>query len=390
MKIDYELLLDKLQANGMDFGRARALVKRVRAAAQNGSFDTREAREALRHGFLPDKIDAFRLSEENYDQYLSDFDYHMMHPLNNHFRIWVNDKLTLKYVLSGTGFSHYMPDYYLYIENDGRYTYLMDLPDEYKGKNDCILRLLSEKKILAMKPNHGEGGAGFIRLEMDGEGTVRANGDIVPEDLLGQFESQLNGYIVTEYIRQCSQFANVWPGSECSLRVIMAKRPTSNKYEPATFDCIASYARFGGSTTGSVSNISQGGIAVPFDFDSGRFWDHGWSEGGGDRTNWNVTKHPDTGVAFKGMEIPRHEEVKDCIFSICQYISSLDYLGFDIMISEESVYVCEINTLPGYDFEQVALGPVMASDPGLSFYKSKKKDYPEGLFLNIIEESMQQ
>ncbi len=386
MKIDYELFLAKLQANGMESGRAKAFVKRMKMAETMVPFDTAESRKAMYHGFVPDKVDAFGLNDGNYDLFLSDFDYHMMHPLNNHFKIWVNDKLTLKYMLSTSSLGHLMPKYYLYIENDGRYTYLMDMPDDVRRSRSCLLDLLRRERILAMKPNHGEGGAGFIRLEMNEDDLISVNGELISEADFAQVEKKLNGYIVTEYISQCDEFAKIWPSSECSLRVVMAKCPQNDMYAPATFDNIISYARFGASTSGVTSNLSQGGVAVPFDYEDGTLWDRGWTEGASGSVNWNVREHPNTGIAFKGLKIPQFDAVKKCVDDVCSYLSSLDYFGFDLMITNNQVYICEINTLPGFDFEQSMWREILATDPARAFYASKRKAYPEGLLLRIVDE----
>lgn len=53
---------------------------------------------ALQRGFLPSRVKLYGLTEENYHDYLSDIDYYYLHPINNHFAIWINDKLTLKYI----------------------------------------------------------------------------------------------------------------------------------------------------------------------------------------------------------------------------------------------------------------------------------------------------
>lgn len=118
---------------------------------------------ALSKGFLPDKLQLYKLSEENYGDYLSDYDYFLIHPLNNHFAIWINDKITLKYMLQAPlcinkekkKMMDLMPEYYLYIENDGRYSYLMDAPESIKRDGDFIMNLVKDKGILALKPSNG-------------------------------------------------------------------------------------------------------------------------------------------------------------------------------------------------------------------------------------------
>lgn len=43
-------------------------------------------------GFYPGRVELYGLSEDNYRDYLPDYNYFMIHPINHHFKIWVNDK----------------------------------------------------------------------------------------------------------------------------------------------------------------------------------------------------------------------------------------------------------------------------------------------------------
>ena len=107
-----------------------------------------EKQWALSKGFYPGRIKLYGLTDENYFDYLPEWMYFMLHPINHHFKIWVNDKLTLKYILNGSDSESLMPEYYLYVENDGNYTYLMDAPKNIKKDRNFIFNLLKEKKAL--------------------------------------------------------------------------------------------------------------------------------------------------------------------------------------------------------------------------------------------------
>lgn len=61
-----------------------------------------------------------------------------------------------------------MPKYYLYIENDGRYTYLMDCPNDIKKDEQFIDHLLEREGVLALKPNSGtSGGLPWMKICID-------------------------------------------------------------------------------------------------------------------------------------------------------------------------------------------------------------------------------
>ena len=52
--------------------------------------------------------------------------------------------------------------------------------------------------------------------------------------------------------------------------------------------------------------------------------------------------HPDTGVLIEG-QIPLWDKVKEVVQKICLTIPELEYLGFDIAITDHGVKVLEIN-----------------------------------------------
>jgi hypothetical protein len=49
----------------------------------------------------------------------------------------------------------------------------------------------------------------------------------------------------------------------------------------------------------------------------------------------------------------------------------LSYLGFDVIITEKGMKLCEINTHPACDYAQVMCGPVMAKDEAKKFFSNK-------------------
>lgn len=169
-----------------------------------------QKRWALERRFHPGRIVLYGLNEDNYRNYLPDRNYFMMHPLNHHFKMWVNDKLTLKHVLNSNGCESCMPDYYLYIENDGSYTYFMDAPAYIKKDKDFIINLLKDKCCLAIKPNSGtSGGVGFIKLQLV-NGVMYENNKPIDMDRFNYLISNMKNHIVTQYCTQHDDLAKVW------------------------------------------------------------------------------------------------------------------------------------------------------------------------------------
>ena len=269
---NYEVLLEKVRALGMDYKWAKMFVKKLSDDEKAFPTTKEQAEWALRRGFYPGRIELYGLTEENYRNYVADYNYFMLHPLNNHFLKWL-DKTTLKYVLNSNGCEKTMPDYYVYVENDGSFTYLMDAPTHIAKDKDFLINLLNYKGILAMKPNSGtSGGLGFIKLELK-DGQLYENNKPIEMNRFIEIRDSMRNYIITEYAHQHSELKVVWPDSECTLRVIMVKDPKVDLYAPATWSCAVSYARFGTSVNGGASNLSSGGVGVGFDFETGKYND---------------------------------------------------------------------------------------------------------------------
>lgn len=369
---NYDVMLEQMWALGMDKKWARMFVKKL-ADDERAFHPTEEQKKwAMERGFFPGRVELYGLTEENYRDYVPDFAYFMIHPMNHHFRIWVNDKLSLKYVLNSCGCEDTMPEYYLYVENDGTYTYLMNCPDTIARDNNFLWNLLQEKKILAMKPNSGtSGGLGFIKLELRGDALYENN---KPIDMarFDEIRSSMRNYIVTEYAHQHPELARIWPDSECTLRVIMGKNVPEDPCTPAGWSCAVSYARFGTSVNGGASNLSSGGVGVGFDFETGKYNDvciryKKYCPDG----QWRLTEHPDTHVQWAEAGLPNWAFVRKKIDRICSHISSLSYLGLDIIITPEGMKLCEINTHPAMDYEQVMCGPTLRKEKVKDFFASK-------------------
>ncbi len=372
---NYDVLVEKVRKLGMDHRWAGMFVKKLRDdEAAFPVMDEAKKKWALERGFYPGRIELYGLTEENYMNYVPDYQYFMLHPMNNHFLKWL-DKTTLKYVLNSNGCESTMPEYYAYVENDlcgGRFTYLMDCPEDIVKDKDFLWNLLNQKKVLAMKPNSGtSGGLGFIKLELREDGLYENN---KPIDMarFEEIRDTMRNYIITEYARQHRDLAAVWPDSECTLRVIMCKNTPEDRYAPAEWACAVSYARFGTSVNGGASNLSSGGVGVGFDFETGKYKDFciRYKRFTPDGV-WMLQKHPDTNVEWKTTGLPNWPMVRQLIDNLCQHVSSLDYLGLDIIITENGMKLCEINSHPAIDYEQIMCGPVLAKESVRSFFEKK-------------------
>lgn len=290
---------------------------------------------ALKRGFCVDKINMYKLTEDNYKDYLSDYDYYRIFPLNNRYAMWINDKLTMKYTLYK--YNEFLPDYYANVDIDGTYTYLMDYSEKNSKNIDGIIELLKKKGKLAVKKVAGAAGEGFYELSYYNNEFSVNKGPYSKEELK-KFLQELRGYLFTEYIEQHEIYKKIWGKSIHTLRV----QTVREKDRP--IECLYSYIRWGsknlmncvgdvGPGVTAVVNKETGEIAKGFYQNENREW-------------IDCKEHPDTGVDITG-EVPHWEYILEKCMEMHEYMNELEYMGFDVIVTDNSFKICEINSHSG-------------------------------------------
>lgn len=204
---------------------------------------------------------------------------------------------------------------------------------------------LAKKSIsnLIFKPRSGKGGGGITCTQFeDGEVKAIRKGSVVP---LKEARA-VSELIVQEFIVQNEDMSRI-SRSTNTIRAVTIKKKNDEIL------IIGTYARFGVGAS-KVDNLSQGGICVSVDVESGRLSDTGF-----DRLSHRFERHPTSGVLFRGYQIPQWEEVIGLAKRVQESFEFYPLLGMDIAITTEGPMVIEINS--GYDnvdLEQ-ARGPIL-------------------------------
>lgn len=294
-----------------------------------------EKKWAHERGFLSYHIKQYGLTEDNWRDCLSDRDYKWLRPLNNEYRKLLWDKVTLRYCLDK--YRQYLPEYYYHIVPRNGKTELLKMPDcpEYLPRSlDGLLELLRERKLLAMKPTVGSHGIGFYRLGFDG-GHYTVNGEEKTESEMLDFFSALNDYYnISEYIAMHSALGKIYSQVACTVRIMVINR---SGLDPVIENA---YFRIGTKSTGFTDNIGSGGVFAYVDEKTGFFHD---AEVIKEHVISPCPLHPDTGARIEGY-LPHWDEVLSVIPEVCRYISPLEYLGFDVVITDSGFKILEINT----------------------------------------------
>lgn len=280
------------------------------------------------------------VTNANRKHYLSTRDYCSLHPFNGSYSFWIDDKLTLKYILSGTKAGKYMPEYYFQISDNGSIIPLMDLDACYAMQGlDGIVSLLESKGTLAFKLIKSSLGVGFYRVEYN-DGVYYMNGEKMNREQFMSKICSLRNYIVTEFLFPHPEIAKLCDKSVGCLRYIVGRNKKGEIQD------IYSFMRFGTSKSKYVENYNSGGVlSIIHDgkYIGGNVLDFETN------TNCKIERHPDNDVVLKG-EIPHWDIIVQAAHEIADVMPQLSYMGIDFCITNtDKVKVIEINSLSSLD-----------------------------------------
>lgn len=294
---------------------------------------------AYKHGFLSYRLPQYGITRENYRNFISDYDYRYLRHINNKYRVWLEDKLTVKYICDK--YSEFFPKYYYHFSvrnGQKRVIPLMDLPDYCDTNPESIFKLVEHVGALACKPQRGSQGQGFYKLSYDKGKYYLNHEEATKQQILDILNDESSQYFVTEYIQQHKKINSIYPGAVNTLRIITFMKDGKNP------EIGNAYMRFGSQKTGAVDNMGAGGMFAQVDMDTGKFYN------GKIITENNIlpcSKHPDTGELIEGY-LPNWDIVKQGIIDLNREMPQLEYLGFDVAITEDGMKLPEINRAPGY------------------------------------------
>lgn len=317
---------------------------------------------AYSRGYLAEVAKILSLNNKNYSDFINSEDYYLLDPIDPITKRLVDGKLTIHYTIGGA-YPQYMPKYYAWINEFGKIVHIDDEIEDDLSLEGYLGLLLGKVGVVALKPLAGAGGAGFLKLEKKGSVFLANNEQI---DGINSIVPLINDkYVITEYIKQCEEFNAIWSESANTLRVITINDGTKRT-------SFVSYARFGTVVSKGACNLTSGGVGAPFDWETGRF--HGeyyryidYCDNG----VFTLERHPDSGMSLKNKVVPYFSEVRQLVEDISKYLSVHRYFGFDIIITDNGPKICEINSHPSMDYEQLMFGGIWSRNDAVSTFYNK-------------------
>ena len=220
---------------------------------------------AYRRGFYSGRIPYFGLTEDNYRDYLSDFDFYRLHPINGAYSKWIDDKLTIKYILHP--YSNYLPEYYFHITNH-EILRLADCPAGIEAAVPGIIHLLKARGPLSAKLLRGTKGAGFFKLAYQDQAFFINNHDASEMEVSGLLSKWLdtNGveYLITEYLQEQADFNKFSDAAPGALRLVVIRERNQSPELIYSFHHFATKKSGVLNTPGGVSCIVDVGTRFLF------------------------------------------------------------------------------------------------------------------------------
>lgn len=307
---------------------------------------------AVLHGFNPENAWFKGINYSNKANYLKDYTYYKNTPYNNPKYRYMVSKGRFRDTLKD--FPENLPKYYAVIKNNS-----IEPKDAWRYPYECngaaVISLLEEEKALAFKRIRGRAGIGFI------VGRYQKNDRFTFNDVpyncqeAEKYISSLDGYIVSEFVQQCSLYEKIWSKTTHTLRI-----QTSNVMKGKA-EAVFAFLRFGSSKAlYFVSHVISPGIYTAYiDVKTGEVKTVITADEKGKAVH--VTEHPDTGVNML-CPVPHWDLiVSKCIEMHDKKLSNLSWLGWDIVITDDGFRILEINTLSGVVGVE-AFDPILGSE----------------------------
>ena len=286
-------------------------------------------------GYLGDQAILYDFKHKDKNEYLSEFDWYRSRYINEPFDFAFNNKVVCTEILK----HHIRFAENYFIINKGVLHDFENGPIEYER----VYERLVEEGNLFIKPFAMGKGNGVHRLACDAEGKLYIDEKEYAKDDLIAYLKKLDGYIICECMKQHSYSDNIYDKTVNTIRFI-----TMRDVETHEMKVFFAVQRIGTAKTIPVDNGSKGGLVAKINLETGVLSEARCLQ------DLGVFKvHPDSGNPIEGAQIPNWNGIKEQMLDVCKKIPYMDFIAWDLLITEEGVCVIEANTSSGVNIIQL-------------------------------------
>ena len=328
-----------------------------------------------RHGFFSRADVLYDVNEDNYRQYLSDYQRIRTRWVNDNQRVALGNKLLFHWMMEP--FAEHRVDRYGLIRN-GRFHDVRRLRSAANGGEamhadvqdrqgtadaaEWVTDRLAEKGVLIAKPCHGGSGGRSVMRWTFADGIYRIDGEETSQGAFEELVAGLDDFLVSEAVEQAGYADELFSDAVNTLRVLtMYDEKADEPYIPIVVH------RVGTERSAPVDNFSRGGLATEIDRETGELGEAvGFPYSGS--LDWHDT-HPDTGARIEGCVVPSWSAVRKRVLEMATSFSHTPYIGWDIAVTGEGEFtVIEANNASDMDMLQVHR-PLLADPRARRFYE---------------------
>lgn len=176
--------------------------------------------------------------------------------------------------------------------------------------------------VVFCKPVNLCGGHGMRRYELHG----------TPEEMYEHFMNEPL-MLVEEVIKQHPRINEIYPGCINSIRIMSALKD-------GKFECFGAWMKFGANGS-QVDGRIEGGSFAGVDEKTGIIVTTAI-----DGKNNRFATHPNTGAKILGFQIPYWKEVLELTEKALRHVDGIDFVGWDVAITEHGPVIVEGNSRP--------------------------------------------
>ena len=207
---------------------------------------------------------------------------------------------------------------------------------EFKGEKDKaeFEAFVRKHPVFVVKPVGGSGAFGVSKVSVDSYNGFEElyQAMLARIEALGGFSKleKVKSLVLEELIEQVDEFAVFHPSSINAVRLITIRNGNSVSF-------FYPWIKFGASGS-FIASAAIDGFDAGIDPETGIIVTDGVQENGN-----RVVVHPDSGVRFKGFQIPKWKELLDFARDIALTLPSFRYVGWDVVLTPKGWCVMEGN-----------------------------------------------
>ena len=314
------------------------------------------------HGFLPYEYVWYNLPANDHKNYVPARNSYKKRVLDRVFNSILGNKILfekhIKSVIEGIDKLHVVESIG-YIERGYLYSFHRDI---MQGDFSSLLPLLG-KNDLILKPVVSDGGVGIFMIRKEEDHFILQDKKMSWSDLVDSLK-EFNNYLIQERFRQKGFSNDIYSGSLNTMRI-------ATMIDPETHKAFISYAahRFGSEESGFLDNINQGGLASLIDLENGTLGEGIKFSLIGEK--FTYMSHTGSSCKIINKQIPEWISVKKRLTEMAERMPYLKYVGWDIILSDDELFVLEGNVSPGLGLIQ-AFRPMTDYPAAWKFFKYYK------------------